>query len=305
MSCANVPAELEAYADGELDLEHDADAIASVAGHLAGCSDCRAEVTSIKALSSSLRRHLPRYAANDMLRARVQTLVENFDAPQKNAPASPNVIATNVIATNVISPNVTAPIATAAADNVRTAIAKPNHSPRNWKILAIAASALLALVTAHDISKSAVSTSGAESVNRELINAHIRSLMSDHLVDVPSSDRHTVKPWFEGKINFSPAVFDFAPDSFPLAGGRLDYATGHAMAAVVFHRGQHAINLFIWPSDSTDADVRSISQDGYNIATWRRNHLRYSAVSTLNSGSLAQFAALYVARDSVTGAVQR
>ncbi|MEP6766370.1 MAG: hypothetical protein ABJB66_18805 [Gemmatimonadaceae bacterium] len=283
MSCANVPVELEAYADGELDLERDIAAIARIADHLITCADCRAEVSSIKQLSASLRKHLPRHSANDMLRMRVHNMIELANVP----------------AASTLSP------AQRTTPTTSIASARTTGSLRNWRTLALAAMALFAIVTAHDVATSNAKRGAGDGVNQDLISAHIRSLMSDHLVDVPSSDRHTVKPWFEGRINFSPAVFDFAADSFPLAGGRLDYATGHAMAAVVFHRGQHAINLFIWPSDSADVDVSSTSKDGYNISTWRRNHLRYSAVSTLNSGSLAQFAALYVARDSVTGAVQR
>ena len=279
MRCTNVPSQLEAYADDELDSAHDAREIADITQHLAGCADCRAEVANIKRLSASLRQHLPHYPANDMLRARVQTLVANFGTEMVPA-FVPSISGTSIVAY------------------------PQTRSLRNWKILALAASALFALVTAHDVTSSIASRDTRGSVNRELINAHIRSLMSDHLVDVPSSDRHTVKPWFEGKINFSPAVFDFAADSFPLSGGRLDYANGHAMAAVIFHHGQHAINLFIWPVDSSNANVASTSQDGYNISTWRRNHLRYAAVSTLNSRALAQFAAMYVARDSTTGADQ-
>lgn len=272
MSCANRPAELEAYADGELDAERDSAAIARISSHLETCAECRAEVASIRQFSAALRTHLPKYDANDMLRARVNALV-------KQSP-SPTVVA--------------------AESSVRS-----NKSLRNWKIFALAASVLLAVVTTHDLATSRSTSNAYTSLNQDLINAHVRSLMLDHLVDVPSSDRHTVKPWFEGKVNFSPSVFDFTSDSFPLAGGRLDYATGHATAAIVFHRGQHAINLFVWASDSANADIRTITQNGFNIASWRRNGLQYSAVSSLNRTSLAQFAALYVARDSATDAVQR
>lgn len=262
MMCVNVPAELEAYADGELDVERDAAVIAGISDHLVTCANCRAEVARIRQLSASLRKHLPRYTANDLLRARVGAMV------------------------------------------VQSSRA-PNKTLRTWKFLALAASVLFAVVTTHDLATSGNTRAAHDSLNQELINAHIRSLMLDHLVDVPSSDRHTVKPWFEGKVNFAPSVFDFAADSFPLAGGRLDYANGREIASIVFHRGQHAINLFVWASDSSDADIRTISQNGFNIASWRRNHLQYSAVSSLNRTSLAQFAALYVARDSVTDAVQR
>lgn len=278
MTCPNVPPELEAYADGELDVERDADAIANVTNHLATCAECRAEVARIRQLAAALRRQLPSYPASDMLRARVDALVKPTPLPTPSPTPLPAPSPSPVRGSRV--------------------------SPR-WKVFALAASVLLAIVTTHDVATSNRARINQDAANAELISAHVRSLMLDHLVDVPSSDRHTVKPWFEGKITFAPSVFDFAADSFPLAGGRLDYAHGHPIAAIVFHRGQHAINLFVWPSDSADAGIRSTSQDGFNIASWRRNHLQYSAVSTVNRGALAQFAALYVARDSATDAVQR
>ena len=287
MSCSHKPSQLDAYVDGELDAERDAAAIASIATHLATCADCRAEVVRSRNLSASLQKNLTRYPANDVLRARIKTHLAQHAATE--LPTAQNVRRVD---------------SSLSRDAARTTV-----SLRNWKLFALAASALFALVSVHDLTSR---TSTAPAIARtdsfatqELINAHIRSLMSNHLTDVPSSDRHTVKPWFEGKINFSPSVFDFAADSFPLAGGRLDYATGRAMAAIVFHSGQHAINLFVWPADSADADIASLSRDGYNIASWRRNHLQYAAVSTLNAGSLARFATLYLTRDSVTGAVQR
>ncbi|MEP6833497.1 MAG: hypothetical protein ABJB74_08890 [Gemmatimonas sp.] len=284
MACNNTPPQLEAYAEGALDPEHDATTLASIVHHLATCGDCQGEVARIGQFSASLRKQLPYHQASDVLRARVKSLAAHSATPE-----------TQVASVSHANSSVAFPEAK-----------RSRQSLRSWKLFALAASALLALVSAHDFATHQPGGTNASVLdNQELVNAHIRSLMSDHLVDVPSSDRHTVKPWFEGKINFSPSVFDFAADSFPLAGGRLDYATGHAMAAVVFHSGQHAINLFVWPSDSADVPVSVTSRDGYNVATWRRSHLRYAAVSTLNTGSLARFAALYVARDSTTGAVQR
>ncbi|MEO8000118.1 MAG: hypothetical protein ABI852_21890 [Gemmatimonadaceae bacterium] len=286
MSCADAPSELEAYADGELDVEHAAAAIARISEHLVHCAECRAEVARIRKLSASLRKNLPQYSANDMLRARVAALVKQSASPSSTATAA-------IGNANVSTPNV---------DADKSRAHTKHNSLRNWKVFALAASALFAVVSAHDFVTSSGARSNQSALNQQLIDAHIRSLQLDHIVDVPTSDRHTVKPWFDGKVNFAPSVFDFAADSFPLAGGRLDYAAGHETAAIVFYRGLHAINLFVWASDSADTDIRLTSQNGFNIASWRRNHLQYSAVSSLNGSSLAQFAALYVARDSTTNA---
>lgn len=122
-----------------------------------------------------------------------------------------------------------------------------------------------------------------------LIDAHVRALQPGHLVDVPSSDQHTVKPWFNGRIGLSPDVPDLASQGFPLLGGRMDYIGGRPAAVLVYGRRQHVIDVFV-QRGNTEAAVQAFG--GYNVAQWTSGGLSYQAVSDLNKNDLAQFAAL-------------
>jgi anti-sigma factor RsiW len=131
--------------------------------------------------------------------------------------------------------------------------------------------------------------------DREFVDSHIRSLMGSHLVDVPSSDRHTVKPWFQGKLAFSPDVPDLSAQGFALAGGRLDVARGAPAAALVYRRRAHVINLFVAPAAGADSAPRARSSDGYNVVEWTAKGMSYWAVSDLNAAELGQFAQAFSA----------
>ncbi len=134
-----------------------------------------------------------------------------------------------------------------------------------------------------------------ESLVQAVLSSHIRSLMVNHLVDVTSTDQHTVKPWFDGKLDFSPPVVDLAPQGFPLVGGRLDYLDDRPVAALVYKRRSHFINLFIWPSTSAfvpENKATVVTRQGYHLVTWTKSGTTYWAVSDLEENELQEFAQL-------------
>jgi len=121
-----------------------------------------------------------------------------------------------------------------------------------------------------------------------VIDAHLRSLQAGHLVDVISTDQHTVKPWFDGKLDFAPPVRDFANDGFPLQGGRLDVLRGRSVAALVYGRRKHVVNVFVWPTAERDRAARSGSQLGYQWVDWRKSGMEFCAVSDTSAADLEE-----------------
>ncbi len=126
---------------------------------------------------------------------------------------------------------------------------------------------------------------------------HIRALQPGHLTDVASTDEHTVKPWFDGRLDFAPPVKELRAEGFPLTGGRLDYFGGRAVAALVYGRRQHTIDLFVWPDGSlVDREPATGSRNGYNFQRWSRDGMALWAVSDLGAQELAEFVRLWQAK---------
>jgi anti-sigma factor RsiW len=126
-------------------------------------------------------------------------------------------------------------------------------------------------------------------LDREAIANHVRSLQVSHLMDVASTDQHTVKPWFAGKLDYSPQVIDLGPSGYPLIGGRLDVLDHRNVAAIIYQRRKHYINLFIWPADADSLPTRLYQENGYHVLGWTKSGMNYLAVSELGEKELREF----------------
>ena len=133
-----------------------------------------------------------------------------------------------------------------------------------------------------------IKSSAPDYALQELVAGHVRSLMVDHLTDVTSSDSHTVKPWFEGKLDFSPPVPDLSTQGFRFVGGRLEYLDQRSVAALVYQRRDHVINLFMWPAQPEVGGYETmVTRQGYHLAHWQEAGMSYWAVSNLNQARAA------------------
>jgi anti-sigma factor RsiW len=163
-----------------------------------------------------------------------------------------------------------------------------------WRWAAVPMAATLAAVLTWSVAIHRGGTTGEDVVLSELVSGHVRSLMVDHLVDVATSDQHTVKPWFNGKVEFAPPVADFTASGFPLVGGRVDYIAGRPAAVLVYKRRQHVVNVFIWPSGQHEAEALSnVTFDTYHLLRWSASGLTFWAVSDVSSADLESLARLF------------
>jgi anti-sigma factor RsiW len=180
--------------------------------------------------------------------------------------------------------------------NVRAALRREAKSSRQtlspWLMFATGA-AFAAVILGFALFQT-TRAARTDAIANQVVANHVRSLLAAHLVDVVSSDQHTVKPCFDGKIDFAPEVRDLSADGFPLVGGRLDYLEGKTVAALVYQRSKHPINLFVTPeptSRSTSPTV--VTRRGYNVFSWTNNGMKCWAVSDLNQAELREFTQLF------------
>jgi mycothiol system anti-sigma-R factor len=240
-----------------LDDELDPVASREIAQHLESCPSCAAAFARQRTLSESLRRDLEYHRAPDLLRARVLRDVK--------AAARPEVAGS------------------------RAAI-------RSWSWLS-AAAAIIAVVGGVWLVGVLPRNRARDLIAQDVVSGHIRSLMANHLTDVTSTDQHTVKPWFAGKLEFSPPVTDFAAAGYPLIGGRLDYVEGHAAAALVYTHRKHTINVFVWPEANAHEDFApTLTRQGFHVIHADRAGMTYWLVSDLNAEELAGFARMLAAQ---------
>jgi len=160
----------------------------------------------------------------------------------------------------------------------------------SWRWLSLGAAMACVAVVLWSVVPLFMKPSAPSHTLQELVASHVRSLMVDHLTDVTSSDSHTVKPWFEGKLDFSPPVPELTAQGFRLVGGRLEYLGERAVAALVYQRREHVINLFAWPAQPEgDGDATVVTRQGYHLAHWYASGMSYWAVSNLNQREMQEF----------------
>jgi anti-sigma factor RsiW len=251
MNCADTEIMLHALIDGELDAGHARD----VEAHVAACPGCAEKLAAFRAMRSAMAEADLKESAPASLRSRIEAAL----------PASAPV-ARVIVPDKFVKPSRRTFFSGFAVGTVASA--------------AIAASLVLTVFR----------NDQDQTVANEVVSAHIRSLQAGHLMDVETSDQHTVKPWFDGKVDVAPPVIDLTAQGFTLLGGRLDYIAGEPVASVVYQRRKHIINLFVAQrlgAEHAAATARTVQ--GYNVRHWSDGGLDFWAVSDLDPEELGEF----------------
>jgi anti-sigma factor RsiW len=177
-----------------------------------------------------------------------------------------------------------------APERLRARVAtQVGRSASGRRLVTWAAAAVLVLSLGAGVSLLRPAGPGGRTMAEDVVSSHVRSLMADHLFDVRSTDQHTVKPWFLGRLDFAPPVADLASLGFPLVGGRLDYLSGRSVAALVYRRDQHVINVFVSPAGAGVSGPAVQSLRGFHVHRWTRDGMSFWAVSDLNDRELTEF----------------
>jgi mycothiol system anti-sigma-R factor len=270
MNCEQATELMDGYLDGELDPITSQ----AIEQHLRDCHNCEQAYKAHTALTHVISRGAPYYKAPRELRERIRSSLREKIAEQP---------------------------ARAAAPDARPQSAAKQPEPRSilfgtsWNWLALAAAIVFAAIIAWTLLPGLQRSDAEQFLATQLIASHVRSLMANHLSDVASSDQHTVKPWLDAKLDFAPPVVDLTNAGFPLIGGRLDYLDDRPVAALIYQRRKHFINLFVWPA--SDASRRTapkeISHQGYHLLHWVEGDFNYWAVSDVNKEDLQNFQHLF------------
>ncbi len=248
-----------ALLDGELGVRESRD----VQAHVAVCTHCQATLQDLQNQSGSLRAQAQYFRAPQALRSRIGAQIRAHPSAVVRAPKP---------------------------ERIAAGLRLLSWWPR-WGtgVAAPVAAALLSFMVG-------VHVAGPVADDRlldEAIGDHARALLTDHAFDVASSDQHTVKPWFAGKLDFSPPVRDLSADGFPLIGGRLDYLDQTRVAVLAYRRRQHEVDVFVWPVSGASAVSGSTrSRRGYNVVRWSQGGMNFCAVSDVEPDDLQQLMAL-------------
>jgi anti-sigma factor RsiW len=262
VNCKEVTELIDGYLDGELDPVTNQ----KIEDHLRECSHCDQTIKEHAALTGAIEAAASYHKAPSALRVRIQSSLRD------GIPQSTRGVA-----------QVPDPQVTSRREDKRTALFE---TPWTW--LALAAAVIFTLLLAWNLAPVSRRSGADQFLATQLVASHVRSLMVSHLTDVTSSDQHTVKPWFDGKLDFAPTVVNPANEGFPLVGGRLDYLDNRPVAALVYQRRKHFINVFIWPIEPGDASAPGtlITHDGYQLLHWADSDFTYWAVSDISDHEL-------------------
>jgi anti-sigma factor RsiW len=254
MNCSEAEVLIHALIDGELDAGHARD----VEAHIATCADCSKKLAAFRSMRQGMAAAELKQAAPARLRARIEAALP---PPSPRMPAASPVVDFGGRRFN-----------------------------RRFFVGGFALGTALSGAIAATLVLGVLRDDQAQQIASEVVSAHLRSLQPGHLTDVETSDQHTVKPWFNGKLDVAPPVVDLTVQGFTLIGGRLDDIGGETVAAIVYRRRNHVINLFVGENlGAKHAGAAAATRHGFNVRHWSEGGLNFWAVSDIGAGELAEF----------------